>query len=202
MLGLSFVVQVAGIDESIISKPNPADLVQAIALLKAQAVATELDYSAIVLGADTVVVLDGEVLGKPDDEADARLMLTRLRGRNHQVYTGIALVNAGTQQTLTDVAKIDVPMRNYTDVEIEAYIATGDPMDKAGAYGIQNRTFQPVVNLTGCFAGVMGLPLCHVARALRRFEVHYNPDLPADCQIAHQYGCSVYNEILYLNKVV
>jgi MAF protein len=152
--------------------------------------------SFILLTSDTVVSLDGEPLGKPRDAAEARSMLRRLRGRVHQVYTAITLIDLQTERSLTDLACSDVPMRNYTDDEIEAYIATGDPFDKAGAYAIQHDDFSPVENFAQCYANVMGLPLCHVVRALRRLGVAVPTDVPTLCQAHIRYECPVFEGIL------
>ena len=160
-----------------------------------QLVVTE--HSArILLASDTVVSLDGEPLGKPRDAAEARSMLQRLRGRTHQVYTAITLIDLETDEALTDLACSAVPMRNYTDAEIEAYIATGDPFDKAGAYAIQHTGFHPVENFSECFANVMGLPLCHVTRALRQLNIGPAADVPAACQVHLGYACTVFKNIL------
>jgi MAF protein len=150
----------------------------------------------VILASDTVVSLDGEPLGKPRDAADARAMLQRLRDRTHEVYTAITLLDLTTDRSVTDLACSTVPMRAYTDAEIEAYIASGDPFDKAGAYAIQHDGFHPVENLVHCFANVMGLPLCHVTRALRRWNIEVPNDVPSDCQHQIGYTCPVYENIL------
>jgi len=150
----------------------------------------------ILLASDTVVSLDGEPLGKPRDAAEARSMLRRLRGRVHQVYTAITLIDLSSDRSITELACSDVPMRDYTDDEIEAYIATGDPFDKAGAYAIQHDGFSPVENFAQCYANVMGLPLCHVVRALRRLGVAVPNDVPTLCQAHIHYTCPVFESIL------
>ena len=121
------------------------------------------------------------MLGKPADPDDAERMLRQLRGRTHQVYTGVAIMSGQSPgAVLTDVCITDVPMRDYSDAEIRAYVASGDPMDKAGAYGIQHAGFHPVQGMRGCFASVMGLPLCHVLRLLMRIQaVPRNPICPS-----------------------
>jgi MAF protein len=156
--------------------------------------------SFILLASDTVVSLDGEPLGKPRDAAEARSMLQRLRGRTHQVYTAITLLELQTDRVIADLASSDVPMRSYTDEEIEAYIASGDPFDKAGAYAIQHNGFRPVENFAHCFANVMGLPLCHAVRSLRRFGVEAPNDVPARCQAHICYECPVFESILTSDK--
>jgi len=152
--------------------------------------------SYILLASDTVVSLDGEPLGKPRDVAEARSMLRRLRGRRHQVYTAITLIDVRNNQSLTAMACSDVPMRAYADEEIEAYIATGDPFDKAGAYAIQHNGFSPVESFSQCYANVMGLPLCHVVLALRQLGVSVPNDVPTLCQKHIHYECPVFDSIL------
>jgi MAF protein len=180
----------------VIDDPDSAENARNTALLKARAVAANVSGNAIVIGSDTNVAIAGTILGKPRDDDEARAMLRLLRGRVHQVHTGIALINTASGVTLTDVATVDVPMRAYSDAEIEAYVATGDPRDKAGAYAIQHPQFQPVVKLTGCYAGVMGLPLCHLARALRQMGVIWPTDIAAVCQAENEYSCPVFDTIL------
>jgi predicted house-cleaning NTP pyrophosphatase (Maf/HAM1 superfamily) len=119
-------------------------------------------------------------------------MLRRLRGRTHQVMTGLAVLLQGApERMVTDLCVTDVPMRAYREAEIEAYVASRDPLDKAGAYAIQNPDFHPVEKLRGCYASVMGLPLCHVVRSLRRLGVEPPSDVPARCQDALAYRCPI-----------
>ncbi|MCO5197946.1 MAG: Maf family protein [Anaerolineae bacterium] len=196
LFGLPIEIVVAAVDENAVAVPDSAENARQTALLKARAVAADVDGDAVVIGSDTNVAVDGAILGKPRDDDEARTMLRQLRERVHQVHTGIALINTATGTILTDVATVDVPMRPYADAEIEAYIATGDPRDKAGAYAIQHPEFQPVVALSGCYAGVMGLPLCHLARALRQLGVTWPTDIATACQVANDFDCSVYDAIL------
>lgn len=121
--------------------------------------------NAMVLAADTVVVLGGEILGKPRDGAVATAMLGALRGRAHRVLTGVALA-AGGKIVWSSVVKTTVRMRAYSADEVERYVQSGRPLDKAGAYGIQDADFRPVAGIEGCFTNVVGLPLCEVRRAL------------------------------------
>jgi MAF protein len=136
------------------------------------------------------------ILGKPSDPAEAALMLRQLRGHAHQVYTALALIRSQDGSCLTDVCATDVPMRDYSDEEIEAYVASGDPLDKAGAYAIQHPGFKPVAWLEGCFANVMGLPLCHLARNLSQVGISVPGNLPQACQSLLEYSCPVYERIL------
>ncbi len=180
LFGWPFEVLPADIDESQKSGEPPIDYVRRLACEKAQAIAATRE--GLILAADTIVVDGEELLGKPVDDADARRMLTQLRGRTHQVYTGIALIDTASGKSVDSVCRTDVPMRAYSDSEIEAYIQTGDPLDKAGAYAIQHSDFHPVEKLAGCYASVMGLPLCHLSVALRRFGWQAPADLPERCQ--------------------
>jgi MAF protein len=142
------------------------------------------------------VVYDGTIFGKPKDAADAIQMLKRLRTHTHQVYTGLAVIKTSTGQLLTDLCVTDVPMRNFADAEIEAYVRSGDPLDKAGAYAIQHPQFQPVESMSGCFASVMGLPMCHLVRVLARMDISPNANVPANCQTSLHYPCPVSAAIL------
>ncbi len=196
LLGIEWETMIAAVDESSVHHLDPAMDVVQTAQLKARAVAERVTGAKIIIAADTTVVVDGERLNKPADEVEARKMLRQLRGRTHQVYTGIVLLDTATGQSISDIATIDVPMRHYSDDEIEAYIATGDPLDKAGAYAVQHPEFRPVSGLLGCYAGVMGLPLCHLTRALRRFGLSLTDDVATRCQQVHHYECPIYKEIL------
>lgn len=197
LLGLisdSFEVHPADIDEGQQAGEPPVGYVRRLACQKA--LATAASQPGLVIAADTIVV-DGEaLLGKPADSDEARQMLAQLRGREHQVYTGIAIVDTMDGQSYEDVCCTDVPMRDYSADEIDAYIATGDPLDKAGAYGIQNAEFHPVEGLSGCFASVMGFPLCHLAVGLRNFDLQIPRDLPERCMAMLNYTCPVYADIL------
>ncbi|GCE20306.1 Maf family protein [Dictyobacter kobayashii] len=128
----------------------------------------------LVITADTTVILDDQELGKPRDTEHARSLLRSLRGRWHRVVTGIVVSTmvAGQLQMHGESCSTPVLMRPYTDEEIDAYIATGDPMDKAGAYGIQSASFQPTESIDGCYYNVVGLPLCTLVRLLAKFDVH------------------------------
>jgi septum formation protein len=194
LTGWDFVVSVADVNEDPLPNESPSDYVLRLAETKARAIRANADD--IVLAADTTVVDGSEILGKPTDNADALSMLTRLRGRTHQVYTGIALLRTSDDFLLTDLCVTDVPMRDYSDEEIRSYVASGDPFDKAGAYAIQHAEFRPVAGMDGCYASVMGLPLCHVVRLMRRMGAQPNADVPANCQKLLEYDCPVYESVL------
>jgi MAF protein len=195
-----FAVSVSDVDESQRPAESPADYVLRLAEAKARAALTDLTQAQVVLAADTAVVYGSKkrstILGKPKDAADAVRMLKDLRGRTHQVYTGLAALKINDGRLLTDLCITDVPMRNYGDAQIEAYVQTGDPLDKAGAYAIQDAGFQPVENMKGCFASVMGLPMCHVVRLLSRMGIAPNAEVPTNCQTYLRYRCPVSAAIL------
>ena len=149
---------------------DPAQIVEELAARKAQSVFL-LHPSDIVLGADTIVAMGDEVFGKPESQEDAFSMITRLRGRTHQVYTGCAFAYAdesGLARLITHVEKTDVTVGEISDAEIRDYIRTGEPMDKAGAYAIQGRFGQYIKRIDGDYYNVVGLPLYYVSRTLKK----------------------------------
>lgn len=192
----NFTVIVADVDETQLEGESPREYVLRLAKAKVMATQPKAESEAIIIGSDTTVVDGDSILGKPVDEEDAERMLKQLRGRTHQVYTGLALYRKRDGKTLTELSVTDVPMRNYSDEEIAAYIKTGDPLDKAGAYAIQHPDFQPVESMQGCYASVMGLPMCHVLRALKKFDVAPSTDVPGACQSLLNYDCPVFQGIL------
>jgi MAF protein len=195
LTGLPFIVFAADVDESQFANEKPAEYVLRLAETKARAVNAAVDQ--LVLAADTTVVDESDILGKPQDNNEAVAMLTRLRGHTHQVYTGIALLRKSDGLLLKDICVTDVPMRDYADEEIRAYVATGDPLDKAGAYAIQHSEFHPVERMDGCFASVMGLPLCHVILQMRKMDMQPNTDFFAGCETLLDYRrCPVSNAIM------
>ncbi|MCD6291390.1 MAG: septum formation protein Maf [Anaerolineae bacterium] len=165
-LGLAFQCVPAKIDESPASGERPEDLVRRLSLAKAQAVARSYP-GATVIGADTIVVLDDAVLGKPATPERAMAMLQALRGRAHEVLTAVSVCR-GREEPLQRLNRSRIWMRTYTDEEIAAYVASRDPLDKAGAYAIQHPGFRPVERWEGCYASIVGLPLADVAELLQR----------------------------------
>jgi MAF protein len=194
--GWVFDIEVSNIDETRLPDEGPSVYVSRLAEEKTRAVLPRARSEHLIIGSDTSVIIDGDVLGKPADAAQAREMLMRLRGRTHQVYTGIAVLRARDGNLWTDVIVTDVPMRAYGADEMERYIATGDPLDKAGAYGIQNPDFQPVASMAGCYASVMGLPLCSLSLLLRQAGIPPTADIPANCQATINYQCPAFHAIL------
>ncbi|MBC7262929.1 MAG: septum formation protein Maf [Chloroflexi bacterium] len=194
-LGLAFTLFPAEVEEN-----NDADIpAKALALSlsarKAQKAACGM-RDGIVIAADTIVLLAGEVLGKPRDADEATKMLHRLRGCSHMVFSGLTLVDVDNRRQWSDVVETEVWMRSYSDEEIAAYVASGDPLDKAGAYAIQYAEFRPVAGVRGCYANVMGLPICHLYRALRAWDVEV-PVRPMEaCPWARVSGCTYATEVI------
>lgn len=165
LLNLPFTVRVADIDETMDPSLSVADAVAQLSRRKAEAVPREADD--IVIAADTVVVLGGTVLGKPKDAVDAIRMLSLLSGRKHQVMTGLTVLQGEKAVSHTEIT--DIYFRELTRQEIRGYVATGDPMDKAGAYGIQNGAALFVEKIHGDYFNVVGLPVCRLGLILKEF---------------------------------
>ncbi|MBG0839189.1 MULTISPECIES: Maf family protein [Pseudomonadaceae] len=165
------VTQIASIDETPLPDEPPAAYVERLAREKARAGLLALGGrdDAVVLGADTAVVLDGRILGKPADLNESRAMLQALSGRSHQVLTAVALVGGGREAAR--VVSSDVSFRPISEAEIEAYWASGEPCDKAGSYGIQGLAAVFVNQLQGSYSAVVGLPLCETAELLGEFGI-------------------------------
>jgi septum formation protein len=166
-LGLSFTVDPSTVEEVIDPALAPAGIVESLADQKAADVAARHGDADLVLGADTIVVLDERKLGKPADVAEAHRMLRAIAGRWHQVYTGYSLIAPRENRRVVGHTVSDVRIRDLTDAEIAAYIATGEPMDKAGAYAIQEVGTLLVAEIKGCYTNIVGLPLPSVDAAWR-----------------------------------
>ena len=165
LTGLDFIIRAADIDETMDPLAAPYD--EVARLSREKALAVERDADDVVIAADTIVVCDGARLGKPKDESDAFRMLSMLSGRDHQVMTGLTVLRGGRTETVTEVT--DIHFRVLSEAEIRAYIATGEPMDKAGAYGIQGGAALFVSHLSGDYFNVVGLPVCALTGILRGF---------------------------------
>jgi len=168
--GIPFTVRAVPIDETPLPGERPEHYVQRLAEAKALAVLSA--PAEVVLGADTTVVVDGEMLGKPVDAADTRRMIAMLAGRRHRVMTGICLKRDA--ETVRRCAVTEVWFAPMSDVEIEEYAASGEPMDKAGAYAIQGLASKYVEKIEGCYFNVMGLPVALVYSLYRRFKYFTN----------------------------
>jgi septum formation protein len=172
LLGLPFEVITSEADESTPSDWTPEQVVRGLALRKAEAVLSAVrDRDAVIIGSDTIVVLDDVILGKPADKEVSQAMLTALRGREHKVYTGVACIGLPDGKILVDHRVTSVTMRSFGDAEIAAYIATGEPADKAGSYAIQGLGATLVDTIEGCYFNVVGLPLSLLAGMLSEFGI-------------------------------
>jgi septum formation protein len=167
--GFEFRIDVAGIPEDLLEGEGPVDAVLRLAFEKAEAVLPRVAPDEVVLAADTTVIVDGEMLGKPEDPADAVRMLRRISGRNHTVATGWAVVGAGTATTGWSAST--VRMRDIPIAEARAYAAGGEPLDKAGAYAVQGDGRRFIAAVLGSVDNVIGLPVAQVAAVLARFGV-------------------------------
>lgn len=169
----NYQVLVSDFDESSIQFNNDCpEYVMELACGKALNVAEGLKTASLVIGCDTIVAYEGTVLGKPQDHEDAFFMLKMLSGKKHQVYSGIALVNTSNGQVRTDFAMTEVKFDQLSDEEIRRYIASGEPMDKAGAYGIQGHGGVFVEEIHGCYYNVVGLPLNKLNKMLKGIGVN------------------------------
>ena len=171
LVGIAHEVRPADIDETYLAGERPRDHAERLAREKAAVIAQQ-EPNAIVIGSDTIVVVDGDVLGKPTDEADAARMLRRLAGRSHVVMTAVAVVWRG--ETRSAVEEVDVEFHPLGSAEIHSYIATREPMDKAGAYGIQGYGAAIVARVDGDYFAVMGLPVQRLVRMLRDLGIRYD----------------------------
>lgn len=221
--GWEFSVLPVQVDEQVNPAERPENYVLRLARDKARAATRSLELpqppDTLIIAADTAVanevnVVEGDneanpgnfptpsssfefdILGKPTDEEEARSMLRQLRGRTHKVYSALAVLRVEDGSMLDELIVTDVPMRNYSDEEIMVYVSTGDPFDKAGGYAIQNADFAPVQNLQGCYANVMGLPLCHLSRLISSFDMYPPADIAAACQMSLNYSCPIFRQVL------
>lgn len=170
-MGLQFSIVVSEADESTVSRDIPVNLyVQELALLKASATAKTLlrNKKALIIAADTIVTLDGEILGKPDDEDGAKKMLSSLSGRTHEVYTGYCIMRISDGKTVCNSVKTEVKFKTLTEQKIRSYIESGEPMDKAGAYGIQGLGSMLIEKINGDYFNVVGLPVSALADTLEK----------------------------------
>jgi septum formation protein len=201
LIKLEYNLLPAQVDETPLPDENGTQYVRRIAECKSSSAANQAGGYGVIIAADTAVIdqrTDGksQILGKPSGPIEAVEMLHRLRGHIHQVLTAVSILRIDDGTMRFDLCTTDVPMRNYTEQEIQVYVSSGDPLDKAGAYAIQHAGFHPVEKFTGCYANVMGLPLCHLTRSLARLGISPNVDVPQTCQAALEYDCSAYHAIL------
>ena len=180
-LGVKFEALAADVNEEAYPGEEPEALARRLSQAKARALAAWRPH-ALILASDTVVARHGDLFGKPLDAQDAARMLRTLRNTDHLVITAVTGLVPAQGREITLVSTSTVWMRNYNDDELAAYVASGDPLDKAGAYAIQHPTFAPVARLDGCYSGVMGFPLGHVLQVLTALDVAVPGSVPLACQ--------------------
>jgi len=199
LLELPFEVTPADLKEAPEPDETPTELALRLSRAKAGSV-LDSDRDVLVIACDTIVVLEdgrnqGRVLGKPRDGEEAKLMLRKLRDRSHRVYSAVTIMDR-LGNTATELAETRLTMRPYTMAELDAYVASGDPLDKAGAYAIQHEGFHPVQEIEGCYASVMGLPLCHLTRCLAAHGTSVPVSVADACQAHTGHRCEIYPEII------
>lgn len=169
LIGIPHIVAIPKISEQCFESEDPAQYVLRVSEMKASSVRPNFS-DGYILGADTTVVLDGVMLGKPKDQEEAKQMLKRLSGRIHTVYTGLTLIDPQTSKKVQGYEKSLVKIRRLSEWEIDAYISSGEPMDKAGAYGIQGYGAGIVERIVGCYFNVVGLPIVRLLKLIRELD--------------------------------
>jgi septum formation protein len=213
--GWQFRVIPVDVEEQVQPGESPESYVRRLAETKALALSRRLEAEShpedVIVAADTAVVdaqpapdrrpgpSGFEILGKPADADQARAMLRQLRGRSHQVYTAVAVLPVGQRRLACALQVTEIAMRNYSDAEIEAYIASGDPLDKAGAEALQHPLFPPGERFTGCYANVMGLPVCTLNRLLEAFGLSAPNKIIQQCQEGLEEACQLSRQALGYN---
>ncbi|HHY37573.1 MAG TPA: septum formation inhibitor Maf [Clostridia bacterium] len=202
-LGLSFEIMPGDVSETVLPHEGPSELVERLALSKAKHVAASLGDDvpgerSVVIGADTVVVLGGRILGKPRSRDEAYEMLKELQGRTHEVYSGVAVVCSDESFERVAHEVTMVTMRHLTDGEIRAYVATGEPMDKAGAYAVQGKGALLISSIAGCYYNVVGLPLTRLCLMLRDLGIDLLSETPGR-ERATQEGAHGDSRIPYIH---
>jgi septum formation protein len=194
--GINFQSISMDIDESVKGSEKGEDYVRRLAIEKAKKAADTLSSEGLVIAADTTVVLGNAIFGKPVDRAEATRMLTSLRNQKHEVITALVIFKKGESSFIAECCISKIQMRNYSDEEIQTYVNTDDPLDKAGAYAIQHPQFDPVINFQGCFASVMGMPLCHLERNLREKNGYQKREMHTICQKFLRYTCPIHQRVM------
>ena len=194
LMGLPFETRPGSFVEPKQGNQNPQSYVLSLAAAKADHVPAHA--GEIILSADTIVAFEDELLGKPADDTEARETLEKLRGKPHSVFTALNVSDVSAGKTLQSVCKTTVLMRPWTPEEENAYIYKGSYRDKAGGYAIQDPEFHPVERIEGCYANVMGLPLCHLYRLFGQLGLALPADLPEACQAHNNISCSFYPAVL------
>jgi len=202
-----FEIRPADIDETTLPGEAVRAYTERMAYEKMRKCAEQTDEGTLVIGSDTTVCINGQILGKPTSAEHARDMLRLLNGKDHLVTTAVSMCLTENAQChiLRTTDEIAVRFRHMSEVEIDGFIASGVPMGKAGAYAIQDREFHPVESINGCYTGVMGFPLCHTAAMLRKMGIPLlREDLSAACQSATDYICPSFPKIEisdYMEKI-
>jgi MAF protein len=194
-LGVKFQVVTAEIDERLLLGETPKEYVLRLALSKSRAIIPPSAGRWFILAADTAVVDENQILGKPVDSIQAINMLRKLRARTHYVITGLSVRDTMTEEVIADLCITEVRMRSYHESEIKDYVASGDPLDKAGAYAIQHSGFNPVQEISGCYTNVVGLPLCHLTELLKQLEIDHREHTTRGCRTPLGYSCRLVDEI-------
>ncbi len=188
ILGLEFTISPSDLSEEPISGESPIEMVRRLSTEKAQAVAADME-SGLVIGADSTVVFEGQPVGKPVDDDDARRMLRQLSGTTHHVSTGITVVDAASGKTLSDVLTSQITLREISEQEIEASIASGVPKDKAGAYAVQDTELRPASNWEGCYNNIVGLPICRLLEMLQELGYQLSEGWTVPSEVACGEDC-------------
>ena len=189
-LGLEFTVTPADLTEEPIPGESPQDMVRRLSQEKAQAVAATMN-TGLVIGADSTVVFEGQAVGKPVDDDDARRMLRQLSGTTHHVATGLTVIDAASGRTLSDAMTSQITLRELSEQEIEASIASGVPRDKAGAYAVQDTELRPAADWEGCYNNIVGLPICRLLEMLRELGYRFPEGWSVPSAIACGEDCPV-----------
>ena len=174
-IGLKFSVEKSNYEEKRIADSTPSQIVEFLSLEKANLLAVKYE-DAIIIGADTLVVLNGEILGKPKSEEDAGEMLRKLRNKTHTVVTGFTVLDTKSGRSVTKHVETKVKFKDLSEMEISAYVETGEPMDKAGGYGIQDKGGLFIEEMDGDYFNIVGLPLFAVSETLREFGIDITED--------------------------
>ena len=194
LFGLPFTTSPSNTNEEKLDLETPEQYVIRMAYEKGRC--KQLAADEFALSADTIVELDGEVIGKPTDEADAKIILKKMRGKTHLVHTAISLHKGETDEIMREICHTKVSMRNYSDEEIQTYLNKNNYLDKAGAYAIQDLAFHPVERIEGCYSNVMGLPLCSLFRLFQQAGFRLDIKIAERCQGYNDITCEVYPQIL------
>lgn len=201
----NFICASADIDETPKLDEDPVQYCERLAIEKAETLAARSgSQERLILASDTTVFRRQQIYGKPTDAGNAKEMLSQLQGRSHLVCTAVALLKTGEMkhEIISTTCLTIVAMRKLSETEIDAYIASRDPMGKAGAYAIQNRQFHPVDSIQGCYTCVMGLPLCHTELLFNQFDTQFENDFSVCCKANISYNCKLKKQDIWNTAVL